>query len=196
MPPTQEMEKQHHPDEERKTAPQQRRIGTPQEATPTMGEGDSNNHPKEGEEDHQKMEAKQHNPKESEGNGEGIPTQRSKARTRTTLLELPLLHCHLVILNWSQAIRNSNFFKERQHLPKEADEDKTPSSSTGRGEQQQQKRREERQQHHPGDGEAGTMPLSCVSLRMLLEEFPVLCACVVRTWNLVHYFRSPCTGSH
>ena len=37
-------------------------------------------------------------------------------------------------------------------------------------------------------GEAGTMPSSCVSLRMLLEEFPVLCARVVRTWNLVHYF--------
>ena len=33
-----------------------------------------------------------------------------------------------------------------------------------------------------------TMPSSCVSLRMLLEEFPVLCARVVRIWNLVHYF--------
>ena len=40
------------------------------------------------------------------------------------------------------------------------------------------------------------MPSSCVSLRMLLEEFPVLCSRVVRTWNLVHYFRVPASGSH
>ena len=38
---------------------------------------------------------------------------------------------------------------------------------------------------HGSLGEAGTMPLSCVSLWMLLEEFPLLCARVVRTWNLV-----------
>ena len=49
---------------------------------------------------------------------------------------------------------------------------------------------------HGSLGEAGTMPLSCVSLRMLLEEFPFLCARVVRTWNLVLCFRCPCTGSH
>ena len=36
---------------------------------------------------------------------------------------------------------------------------------------------------------------SCVSLRVLLQEFPVLCARAVRTWNLVHYFRCLC-GSH
>ena len=35
-------------------------------------------------------------------------------------------------------------------------------------------------------------PSSCVSLRTLLKEFPVLCARAVRTWNLVHYFRCPC----
>ena len=29
---------------------------------------------------------------------------------------------------------------------------------------------------------------SCVSLRTLLKEFPVLCARAVRSWNLVHYF--------
>ena len=39
---------------------------------------------------------------------------------------------------------------------------------------------------------AGTMPSSCVSLRLLLEEFPVLCARAVRAWNLVHFFRCPC----
>ena len=38
---------------------------------------------------------------------------------------------------------------------------------------------------------AGTEPSSCVSRRMLLEEFPGLCARAVRTWNLVHYFRCP-----
>ena len=38
---------------------------------------------------------------------------------------------------------------------------------------------------------AGTGPSSCVSLRMLLEELPVLCARAVRTCNLVHYFRCP-----
>ena len=48
---------------------------------------------------------------------------------------------------------------------------------------------------HGSLGEAGTMPSSCVSLWMLLEEFPVLCARVVRTWNLVHYFRCPCSDS-
>ena len=31
-------------------------------------------------------------------------------------------------------------------------------------------------------------PSSCVSLRLLLKEFPVLCARAVRSWNLVHYF--------
>ena len=35
-------------------------------------------------------------------------------------------------------------------------------------------------------------PSSCVSLRTLLKEFPVLCARAVRTSNLVHYFRCPC----
>ena len=39
---------------------------------------------------------------------------------------------------------------------------------------------------------AGTGPSSCVSLRTLLKEFPVLCARAVRTWNLGHYFRCPC----
>ena len=39
---------------------------------------------------------------------------------------------------------------------------------------------------------AGTGPSSCVSLRVLLEEFPALCARAVRTCNLVHYFRCPC----
>ena len=43
---------------------------------------------------------------------------------------------------------------------------------------------------------AGTGPLSCASPRMLLEAFPVLCARAVRTWNLVHYFRFPVSGSH
>ena len=37
-------------------------------------------------------------------------------------------------------------------------------------------------------GEAGTMPSSCASLRLLFEEFPVHCARAVRTLNLVHYF--------
>ena len=37
---------------------------------------------------------------------------------------------------------------------------------------------------------------SCVSLRLLLKEFPVLCARAVRTWNLVHYFRVLVCGSH
>ena len=41
---------------------------------------------------------------------------------------------------------------------------------------------------HGSQGEAWTMPSSGVSVRMLLEEFPVQCARVVRTWNLVHYF--------
>ena len=41
--------------------------------------------------------------------------------------------------------------------------------------------------------ETGTGPSSCVSLRMLLEEFPVLCARAARTWNLVHHLRCPCT---
>ena len=36
---------------------------------------------------------------------------------------------------------------------------------------------------------------SCVSLRLLSEEFPVLCARAVRTWNLVHYFRVPVSGT-
>ena len=31
---------------------------------------------------------------------------------------------------------------------------------------------------------------------MLLEAFPVLCARADRTWNLVHYFRVPVSGSH
>ena len=38
---------------------------------------------------------------------------------------------------------------------------------------------------------AGTGPSSCVSLRLLWEGFPVLCAPAVRTCNLVHYFRCP-----
>ena len=42
---------------------------------------------------------------------------------------------------------------------------------------------------------AGTGPSSCVSLRVLLEAFPVICARAVRTWNLVHYFRVPVSGS-
>ena len=42
---------------------------------------------------------------------------------------------------------------------------------------------------------AGTGPSSCVSLRMLLEAFPVLFARAVRTWNLEHYFRVPVSGS-
>ena len=45
---------------------------------------------------------------------------------------------------------------------------------------------------HGSLGEAGTGPSSYVSLRMLFEEFPFLCARVVRTRNLVHYFRCPC----
>ena len=43
---------------------------------------------------------------------------------------------------------------------------------------------------------AGTVPSSCVSLRELLEAFPHLCARAVRTWNLVHYFSVPVSGSH
>ena len=35
-------------------------------------------------------------------------------------------------------------------------------------------------------------PSSCVSLRLLLKVFPLLCARAVRTWNLVHHFRCPC----
>ena len=45
---------------------------------------------------------------------------------------------------------------------------------------------------HGSLGEAGTMPSSCASLRLLLEEFPVPCARAVRTLNLVHYFPCPC----
>ena len=43
---------------------------------------------------------------------------------------------------------------------------------------------------------AGTGPSSCVSLRDLLEAFPGLCARAVRTWNQVHYFSVPVSGSH
>ena len=39
-------------------------------------------------------------------------------------------------------------------------------------------------------------PSSCVSLRLLLKEFPVLCARAVRTWNLVLYFRVLVSCSH
>ena len=43
---------------------------------------------------------------------------------------------------------------------------------------------------------AGTGPSSCVSLRLLVEEFRrvflVHCARAVRTWNLVHYFLCRC----
>ena len=49
---------------------------------------------------------------------------------------------------------------------------------------------------HGSLGEAGTMPSSCASLRLLLEEFPVHCARAVRTLNLVHYFRVLVSGSH
>ena len=53
---------------------------------------------------------------------------------------------------------------------------------------------------HPDDhgslGVAGTGPSSCVSLRVLLKVFLVLCARAVRTWNLVHYFCVPASGSH
>ena len=47
-----------------------------------MGEGESNNHPKEGEEDHPKIEAKQHNPEESEGTGEGIRTPKKEGKDK------------------------------------------------------------------------------------------------------------------
>ena len=43
---------------------------------------------------------------------------------------------------------------------------------------------------------AGTGPSSCVSLRTLLKVFLVHCARAVRTWNLVHYFSVPVSGSH
>ena len=43
---------------------------------------------------------------------------------------------------------------------------------------------------------AGTGPSSCVSLQELFEAFPDLCARAVRTWNLVHYFSVPVSGSH
>ena len=49
---------------------------------------------------------------------------------------------------------------------------------------------------HGSLGEAGTMPSSCASPRLLLEEFPVHCARAVRTLNLVHYFRVLVSGSH
>ena len=49
---------------------------------------------------------------------------------------------------------------------------------------------------HGSLGEAGTGPSSCVSLWMLLEAFPVLCARAVRPWNLVHYFHVRVSGSH
>ena len=42
---------------------------------------------------------------------------------------------------------------------------------------------------------AGTGHSSCVSLRMLLEAFPVHRARAVRTWNLVNYFSVPVSGS-
>ena len=49
---------------------------------------------------------------------------------------------------------------------------------------------------HGSLGEAGTGRSSCVSLWMLLEAFPVLCARAVRPWNLVHYFHVRVSGSH
>ena len=49
---------------------------------------------------------------------------------------------------------------------------------------------------HGSFGEAGTMPSSCASPRRLLEEFPVLCARAVRTWNLVHFSVDFVPGSH
>ena len=39
-------------------------------------------------------------------------------------------------------------------------------------------------------------PSSCVSLRLLLKVFPLLCARAVRTWNLVHFLRVLVSGSH
>ena len=47
-----------------------------------------------------------------------------------------------------------------------------------------------RRSWQPGGGWDG--PSSCVSLRMLLEEFPVLCARAVRTWNLVQITWQSC----
>ena len=35
-----------------------------------------------------------------------------------------------------------------------------------------------------------------VSVRMLMKEFPLLCVRAIRTWNLVHYYRVPVSGSH
>ena len=39
-------------------------------------------------------------------------------------------------------------------------------------------------------------PSSCVSLRLLLKVFPLLCARAVRSWNLVLFLRVLVSGSH
>ena len=67
----------HHPDEERKTAPQQRRTGTSREATPTTGEGESNNHPKEGEEDTRRWKPSSTTQKKVKGMEKEYPPQRT-----------------------------------------------------------------------------------------------------------------------
>ena len=53
-----------------------------------------------------------------------------------------------------------------------------------------------RVQKSGGLGEGWDGASSCVSPRQLLEAFPDLCARAVRTWNLVHYFSVPVSGSH
>ena len=53
-----------------------------------------------------------------------------------------------------------------------------------------------RTQKSGGQGEAGTVPSSCVSLRTPLKVFPVHRACAVRTWNLCIISSVFASGSH